>query len=47
MARASQLGHTMPYATGGPTSHDNLGALDHVCHLVKTFAGWTTLLTCQ
>src|SRR5690625_4242397 len=32
-AHTSQVDHTMPYADGGPTSHDNLGCLDQVCHL--------------
>jgi len=40
-ARASQLDHTIPFAAGGATAHTNLGALDHVCHLVKTFANWS------
>ena len=40
-AHTSQVDHTMPYANGGTTAHDNLGCLDQVCHLLKTFAGWT------
>src|SRR5690625_2077631 len=40
-AHTSQVDHTTPYSDGGPTSHDNLGCLDQVCHLLKTFAGWT------
>src|SRR5699024_4319198 len=40
-AHTSQVDHTTPYGHGGPTSHTNLGCLDQVCHLLKTFAGWT------
>ncbi|HLR94288.1 MAG TPA: DUF222 domain-containing protein, partial [Jiangellaceae bacterium] len=40
-AHTSQVDHTMPYADGGATAHTNLGCLDQVCHLLKTFAGWT------
>src|SRR5690625_825706 len=40
-AHTSQVDHTTPFADGGHTSHDNLGCLDQVCHLLKTFAGWT------
>src|SRR5690625_442396 len=40
-AHTSQVDHTTPYGHGGPTAHTNLGCLDQVCHLLKTFAGWT------
>src|SRR5699024_7779966 len=40
-AHTSQVDHTPPYGHGGPTAHTNLGCLDQVCHLLKTFAGWT------
>ncbi|HLR93104.1 MAG TPA: DUF222 domain-containing protein, partial [Jiangellaceae bacterium] len=40
-AHTSQVDHTMPYGDGGPTAHTNLGCLDQVCHLLKTFVGWT------
>src|SRR5699024_3500913 len=40
-AHTSQVDHTTPYGDGGTTAHDNLGCLDQVCHLLKTFAGWT------
>src|SRR5690625_4352381 len=40
-AHTSQVDHTTPYGDGGATSHTNLGCLDQVCHLLKTFAGWT------
>src|SRR5690625_811975 len=40
-AHTSQVDHTTPYGHGGTTAHTNLGCLDQVCHLLKTFAGWT------
>src|SRR5690625_5174817 len=40
-AHTSQVDHTTPYGHGGTTAHANLGCLDQVCHLLKTFAGWT------
>ncbi|AMW22268.1 HNH endonuclease signature motif containing protein [Mycobacteroides chelonae] len=35
--------HTVPWATGGPTTGTNLKALCRKHHLLKTFGGWTEI----
>ncbi len=39
-ARRSQIDHTIRHTDGGPTQHDNLGALCEYHHHAKDFGGW-------